>query len=138
MVRPRDNRGGFIGNFPAGISGPKHIPHINTSDHYTGSTSRQGRASSERKSKESSSPPMVEQKGRQYMSVDPVLNQEADPKHIWQFLSNQEEGVWEPVADIPAEDIPEALWDNFTPNQIDEPSESDSDTTPKALAIKFF
>ena len=59
------------------------------------------------------------------MRVDPILNQGADPEHIWQFLSNQEEGVLEPVADIPAEDIPEALGDNFTPNQIDEPSGSE-------------
>ena len=55
------------------------------------------------------------------MSVDPILNQEADPERIRQFLSNQE-GVLEPVADSPAEDIPEALGDNFTPNQTNEPS----------------
>ena len=59
---------------------------------------------------------MVEQRGRQYMSVDPILNQEADPERIRQFLSNQEEGVLETVADIPAEDIPKALGENFTPN----------------------
>ena len=75
------------------------------------------------KSKETSSSPIVEQKGRQYMSVDPVLNQGADP---------------ELVVDIPAEYILEELGENFTPNQIDEPSESDWDTTPKASTIKFF
>ena len=48
MVRPRDSKGRFIGKFPVGIFGPKHIPHINTSDHYTGSTSRQRQAKSER------------------------------------------------------------------------------------------
>ena len=41
MVRPRDSRGRFIGKFLVGIFGPKHITHINTSDHYIGSTSRQ-------------------------------------------------------------------------------------------------
>ncbi|CAF4294318.1 unnamed protein product [Adineta steineri] len=118
MVRPRDNKGRFIGKFPVGIFAPKHIPHINTSDHYTGSTSRQGRAGSERKSKEPSSPPTIEQKGRQYMSVDPVLNKGADPEHIQQFLSNQKEGVLEPVADIPAEDIPKALGGQLYPKPI--------------------
>ena len=116
MVRPRDSKGRFIGKFPVGIFRPKRILHINTSDHYSGSTLRQGRAESEWKSKEPSSLPTVEQKGRQYMSANPVLNQGADPKHIRQFLSNQE-GVLEPIADIPIEDIPEALGDNFTPNQ---------------------
>ena len=72
------------------------------------------------------------------MSVDLVLNQGDDPECIRQFLSNREEGVLEPVADIPSKDIPEALGDNFTPNQIDEPSESDWNTAPKASAIKFF
>ena len=56
------------------------------------------------------------------MSFDPVLNQGADPEHIQQFLSNQEEGVLEPVANIPAKYIPEASGDNFTPNQTDKPS----------------
>jgi len=138
MVRPRDSRGRFIGKFLVGIFGPKHIPHINTSDHYTGSTSRQGRAGSEGKSKGSSSPPTVEQRGRQYMSTDPVLNQEVDPKSIRQILSNQEEGMLEPVADSPAEEIPEVLGDNFTPNQIDNPSGSDWDTTPRASVIRIF
>ena len=138
MVRPRDSRGRVIGKFPVGIFGPKHIPHINTYDRYTRSTSRQGRAGSKRKSKGSSSPPMVEQRGRQYMSADPVLNQEADPESIRQILSNQEEGVLEPVADSPAEETPEVLLDNLTPNQTDEPSGSDWDTTPRASAIKFF
>lgn len=72
------------------------------------------------------------------MSVDPVLNQEADPECIQQFLSNQEEGVLEPVADSPAEDIREVLGNNFTPNQTDEPSESDWDTTLRASTIRFF
>ena len=39
------------------------------------------------------------------MSVDPVLNQEADPKSIQQILSNQEGGALEPVADSPVEEI---------------------------------
>ena len=68
---------------------------------------------------------MVEQRGRQYMSVDPVLNQEADLECIWKFLSNQEEGVLELVAGSPTENILEVLGDNFTPNQIDEPLEFD-------------
>ena len=138
MVRPRDSKGRFIGKFSVGIFGPKHIPHINTFDCYTRSTSRQRRSGSEMKSKETSSSPIVEQKGRQYMSVDLVLNQGDDPECIRQFLSNREEGVLEPVADIPSKDIPEALGDNFTPNQIDEPSEFDWDTTPVASTIKFF
>ena len=93
MVRPRDSKGRFIseGKFLVGIFGPKHVLHIDTSDHYTGSTSRHGRAGSERKSNKSSSPPTVEPKRRQYMSVDPILNQEVDPERIRQFLSNQEE-----------------------------------------------
>ena len=41
----------------------------------------------------------------------------ADPERIRQFLSNQEEGVLELVADSPTKDIPEVLGDNFTPNQ---------------------
>ena len=36
------------------------------------------------------------------MSVDPVLNQGADPECIRQFLRNQEEGELEPVVDIPS------------------------------------
>ena len=40
------------------------------------------------------------------MSVDPILNQEDGPKSIRQILRNQEEGVLEPVADSPAEEIP--------------------------------
>ncbi|CAF4106855.1 unnamed protein product [Adineta steineri] len=72
------------------------------------------------------------------MSVDPILNQGADPERIRQFFSNQEEGVLEPVADIPTKDILEELGDNFTPKQTDEPSESDWDTTPATSTIKFF
>jgi hypothetical protein len=72
------------------------------------------------------------------MSVDPILNQEADPECIQQFLSNQEDGVLEPVADSPVEDILEVLGDNFTPNQTNEPSESHWDTTPRASTIRFF
>ena len=72
------------------------------------------------------------------MSSNPILNQEADPECIHKFLSNQEEGVLEPVADSSAEDIPEVLGDNFTPNQTNKPSESDWDSTPRASAIIFF
>jgi len=62
MVRPRDSKGRFIfeGKFPVGIFGPKHVPHINTSDCYTESASRRGNTGSEWRSKESSSPPTVE------------------------------------------------------------------------------
>jgi hypothetical protein len=35
------------------------------------------------------------------MNVDPILNQGADPERIQHFLSNQEEGLLEPVANIP-------------------------------------
>jgi hypothetical protein len=42
MVRPRDNKARIIGKFPIGIFRPKDILQINTSDHYIGSTSRQG------------------------------------------------------------------------------------------------
>ena len=46
MVRPRDSKGRFIseGKFLVGIFGPKHVPHITTSDHYMGSASRQEKA----------------------------------------------------------------------------------------------
>ena len=71
------------------------------------------------------------------MSVDPILKQEADLERIQQFLSNQE-GVLEPVVDSPTKEILEVLGDNFTPNQIDEPSGSDWDTTPRASTIRFF
>ena len=72
------------------------------------------------------------------MSVDLVLNLEADPKSIRQIFDNQEEGVLELVADNPAEEIPEVLGDNFSPNQTDEPSGSDWDTTPRASTIRIF
>lgn len=72
------------------------------------------------------------------MSVDLVLNQGVDPECTRQFLNNQEERVLEPVKDIPTEDISEELGDNFVPNQADEPSESDWDTTLAVSAIKFF
>ena len=140
MVRPRDSKGRFIseGKFLVGIFRAKHVPHINTSDCYTGSASRRGNTGNKWRYKEPSSPPTVEQKGKQYMSVDLVLNQGADPECTLQFLSNQEERVLEPVAYIPAEDILEEFGDNFAPNQKDEPSESYWDTTPVASTIKFF
>lgn len=43
----------------------------------------------------------------------------------------------EPAADIPVEDISEELVEKFSSNQIDEPLESDRDTTPAASTIKF-
>lgn len=61
---------------------------------------------SEWKPNEPSSPPTVEQKAKQHMSVDPILNQGADPECIWQFLKNREERVLAPAKDIPAE-VPE-------------------------------
>ena len=81
MIRPRDMKGMFISErkFPVGIFGPKHTPRINASDSYTGSTSRQGRVVSEWRPKEPPSPAIVEQKEKQHMSVDPVLNQGVDP-----------------------------------------------------------
>ena len=72
------------------------------------------------------------------MSVDHVLNQGTDPECIRQFFNNQEERVMELAKDILVEDISEELGDNFVPNQTDEPSESDWDTTPVASTIKFF
>ena len=36
------------------------------------------------------------------------------------------------------EDIPAEFGDNFVPNPVNEPSESDWDTTPVASTIKFF
>ena len=140
MVRPRDRKGRFISEekIPVGIFRPKHVPHINTSDLYTGITSRWGNVGSEWRSKEPSSPPIVEQKLKRHMSVDPILNQGGDPECIQQFLNNQKERVLEPAKDIPTEDISEELGDNFLPNQVDEPSESNWDTTPAASTIKFF
>ena len=81
MIRPRDRKGRFISKrkFPVGIFGPKHTPQINASDRYTGSTSRQGRYVSEWRPKEPPSPAIMEQKVKQHMSVDPILNQGVDP-----------------------------------------------------------
>ena len=102
---------------------------------------------SEWRPKEPPSPTIVEQKAKQHMNLDPILNQGVNIENIYQFLNNQEERVLAPAKDILAEDIleefaaddiPKELGDNFVPNQADEPSESDWDTTPTASAIKFF
>ena len=123
MIRPRDRKGRFISEikFPIGIFGPKHTPQINTYDRYIGSTSRQGRVVSEWSPKEPPSPATMEQKVKQHMSIDPILNQGVDLESIHQFLNNQEEGVLSPVEPA-AEDITEEFGVNFAPNPVNEAS----------------
>ena len=136
MVRSRDMKGIYISidKTPKDIFRPRRVPKINYVDGYTCNSSRRGREATSQPKIEISK--TMDQQGKNLkeetkQDIRFVIDQEADPKPIHQFFNQTTDLV---LCQVKLG----MVVDSFGQNLVEEPSESDRDTTPTTSSINFF
>jgi hypothetical protein len=136
MVRVRDAKGRYVKQqIPKDLFGPRKVPHINSADRYSGSSLRVTKISScwQPKTPQIATAEKMEKQQEEENSKpsDLATNQEVSQEVVHQPQNQEANTGLQPVeAGI--------VVDNFRSDTYKDPSDFGWDTTPVALAIKFF
>ena len=89
MVRVRDAKGRYVKQqIPKDLFGPRKVPHINSTDHYSGSSSRVAKISTCWQPKTPKiatvEKPKKQQEEEDSKPTDPTTNQEVSPETVHQ------------------------------------------------------